>query len=359
MTEYTTLTAEAGGSAHCAKQRPLRIVIPGGGGHLGRILTHYFVRAGHSVTTLTRSAAEESPKVLTDGPAKRRSLQWDGRNLDRWVTTLENADVLINLAGRTVDCRYNAKNRDEILRSRVESTAVLGRAIGQLKNPPRVWLNASTATIYRHTFDRDMDEFGGEIGGKEDDAPLSWRFSTDVAREWEEAFFRPHTPRTRKVAMRAAMVMSTEPGGVFEMVLRLVRMGLGGAWGSGRQYMSWIHEKDFVRAIEFLIQREEISGVANLAAPEPLPNAKFLAELRGAWGIPFGLPAREWMLAVGAWAMRTETELLLKSRRVVAGVLQRHGFVFDFPHWAEAAQDLVDRWAAKREFVGKGRGGAL
>jgi uncharacterized protein (TIGR01777 family) len=254
---------------------------------------------------------------------------------------------VINLAGRSVDCRYTADNRADILRSRVESTAILGKAIQSLRFPPRLWLNASTATIYRHSFDREMDEATGELGGNEPDTPTSWRFSIDVARRWEHSFFASDTPGTRKIALRSAMIMSVEAGGVFEVLIRLVRNWLGGTWSSGRQYMSWIHEEDFLRAVEFLVGREDIAGIVNLAAPGPLPNEQFLSHLRNAWGTSIGLPAREWMLEVGAFFLRTETELLLKSRRVIPGVLLKEGFEFRFPQWPEAADDLVRRWRMK------------
>jgi uncharacterized protein len=211
----------------------------------------------------------------------------------------------------------------------------------------RIVIPASTATVYRHSLDRDMDEATGELGGNEPGAPDSWRFSIDVARQWERSFFASHTPHTRKIALRSAMVMSVEAGGVFEVLLRLVRSGLGGTWGSGRQYMSWIHEEDFLCAVEFLIRQEGIAGAVNLASPGPLPNKQFLARLREAWGTNIGLPAAEWMLEIGAFFLRTETELLLKSRRVVPGVLADHGFEFSFPQWPEAASDLVRQWKIK------------
>jgi uncharacterized protein len=317
---------------------PLRIVISGGQGHLGRLLAPRFSAQGHAVTTLTRNMRPEPSH-----PWKR--VHWDGKTLGSWTEALESADVLINLAGRSVDCRYNARNRDEILRSRVDSTAILGKTLESLRHPPRVWLNASTATIYRHTYDRPMDEFTGELGGDESAAPASWRFSIDVARQWENAFFASQLPATRKVALRAAMVMGMA-GEVFPITMRLIQFGLGGAWGDGRQYMSWIHETDFFRAIEFLIHREDISGIANLVAPAPLPNSEFLRILRETCGIRFGLPSSQWMLSIGALLMRTETELLLKSRRVVPAVLQKHGFQFCFPTWPQAAHDLVNQWRA-------------
>lgn len=352
MSDMTALTVASSDTAQIRPGSSLRIVIPGGEGHLGRLLARQFSNLGHSVTTLTRrqhdfSTSTTQPKE-SKHPRSWKTAVWDGRSKGSWAETLEDADVLINLAGRSVDCRYTAENRAEILRSRVESTTVLGKAIQAMRFPPRLWLNASTATIYRHSLDRDMDEKTGELGGNEPDAPASWRFSIDVARQWENSFFAAQTPGTRKVALRAAMVMSADGGGVFEAVIRLVRSGFGGAWGSGRQYMSWIHEHDFLRAVEFLIEREQITGVVNLAAPRPLPNEEFLLHLRNAWGIGFGLPAKEWMLTLGALLMRTETELLLKSRRVVPGVLQKHGFAFAYPQWPEAARDLVGQWRTKR-----------
>jgi uncharacterized protein (TIGR01777 family) len=232
-------------------------------------------------------------------------MNWDGRTLGGWFEALDGADVLINLAGRSVDCRYNTKNRNVTLRSRVESTAILGEAMQKLRRPPAVWLNACSATIFRHSFDRAMDEASGEIGGTEPDAHPSWQFSVEVARQWEQSLFSSHTPSTRKIAMRTAMVMSSRRGGIFEIMLRLVRLGLGGAWGSGRQYISWIHEQDFLRAIDHLIWDEKIDGVVNLLAPAPLPNVEFLCALREAWETSLGLPASRWMLEAGAVLLQT------------------------------------------------------
>jgi uncharacterized protein (TIGR01777 family) len=221
---------------------------------------------------------------------------------------------------------------------------VIGQAIGEAARPPRVWLQASTATIYAHRHDAPNDEFTGILGGPEPDAPVAWRFSVDVARAWEMALTAAATPDTRKVAMRSAIVLSPDRGGPFDLLLRLVRRGLGGKAGKGRQYVSWIHDDDFVRAVDWLLERKEISGSVNLAAPQPLPNAEFMRELRRAWGARFGLPVPRWMLAIGALVMGTETELVLKSRRVVPAVLQRSGFEFKFPEWPDAARDLCKRW---------------
>jgi hypothetical protein len=213
--------------------KPLRIVIPGGTGQIGQILTRHLSGLGHAVTVLTRN-----PRSPKGGSVPWRTLAWDTHNLGEWVNALVGADVLINLAGRSVNCRYNARDRSEILESRVRSTQVLGEAIKQLQQPPKLWMNASTATIYRHSFDPAMDEATGEIAGREADAPAKWRFSIDVATRWESAFFGAATPRTRKVALRGGMVMSPDCAGIFVQFLRLVRLGLGGPAGSGKQYMS-------------------------------------------------------------------------------------------------------------------------
>ena len=193
-----------------------------------------------------------------------------------------------------------------------------------------------------------MDEKTGELGGTEENVPDSWRFSIEVAKRWEESFFDAKTPQTRKVALRSAMTMSPDRGGVFDALLGLVRFGLGGRFGSGEQYISWIHERDFVRAIEFVIANERISGVVNVAAPNPQPNTEFMRNLRAAWGIQFGIPIPKSMLEVGAVFLRTETELVLKSRRVVPGRLLDDGFRFEFPEWPAAAVELVQRWRKQR-----------
>jgi uncharacterized protein len=207
-------------------------------------------------------------------------------------------------------------------------------------------MNASTATIYRHTYDRPMDEQTGEIGGNEPDAPARWKFSIDVATGWEKAFFEAETPNTRKIALRSAMVMSPDRGGVFDTLLCLVRFGLGGSAGSGLQFVSWIHDADFVRIIDYLIGRDGIDGIVNVASPNPLPNREFMKALRQAWGVGIGLPAASWMLEIGSVFLRTETELVLKSRRVIPGRLVEAGFQFQFPQWPAAAHDLVARWRA-------------
>jgi uncharacterized protein (TIGR01777 family) len=322
--------------------RPLRIVIPGGSGQVGSMLAAYFQERGHSVSVLTRLPYAET----------WQTVHWDGENPGPWTDYLEGADVCINLTGRNVNCRYTAANRAAIYESRIRSTQLLGRVIAGLADPPRVWLNASTATIYRHALDRPMDEATGELGGDEwmtprRRVPRSWNFSIHVAKDWEAAFFAASTPRTRKLALRSAITFSPVAGNAFAMLLNLVRFSVGGAQGNGRQFVSWIHEFDFARAIEFLIARDDLDGVVNVSSPDPLPNREFMAMLRDAWGIPNGLPAPAPLIELAAIFLRTESELVLKSRRVVPGRLLDAGFQFQFPAWPEAAEDLVRRWRSR------------
>ncbi len=296
----------------------MKIVIPGGTGQVGTLLARKFRADGHEVAVF-------------------------GRPLRDWPGRIDGSDVVINLAGRSVNCRYTQKNRDEILDSRISSVRAVGQAIRDAKRPPAVWLQASTATIYAHTYDAPNDETSGLIGGSEPDAPETWRFSIDVATAWERAFDEEATPGTRKVKLRMAMVMNPDAGSTFATLLTLVRLGLGGKVGDGRQYMSWIHETDLIRAVYWLIDREHLEGAVNLAAPEPLPQQEFMAALRRAWGAPIGLPATKWMLEIGTVLLRTESELILKSRRVVPDRLLEDGFYFQYPEWPAAAKELCKR----------------
>jgi uncharacterized protein len=317
----------------------MKIVIPGGTGQVGTVLAREFHGAGHDVVVLSRHPAR----------AAWRTVRWDAETLGDWASEVDGADVIINLAGRSVNCRYTAENRRIIKESRVNSTRVLGEAIARAAHPPRVWLQSSTATIYAHRYDAPNDEATGIIGSSEPDAPSTWRFSIDVAQAWEQAANEALTPQTRKVLMRSSMIMSPDRGGIFDVILGLVRFGLGGPVGDGRQYVSWIHDHDFVQAIYWLIERDDLEGVVNLAAPNPLPYAEFIRTLRHAWGMPVGLPATAWMVEIGTFLMRTESELVLKSRRVIPGRLSQSGFTFEFPTWAEAAGDLCQRWRAGGE----------
>jgi hypothetical protein len=314
----------------------VKIILAGGAGQVGTILARHFHQEGHSVVVLSRTPQNKTWRVVP----------WDGATLGPWRDELNGRDVLINLAGRSVNCRYTPKNRRAILDSRVLSTQILHRAIATTEHPPAVWLNASTATIYRHALDRPMDEATGELGGNEPGVPDTWNFSIQIAKAWEKAFVSTPTPRTRKVALRSAMTFSADRGGVFDVLLNLVRHGLGGTNLPGTQFVSWIHEADFIHSVEFLIGREDLNGAVNLASPHPLPNREFLRILREAWGTGVGLPATRWMLELGTFLLRTESELVLKSRQVVPGRLLEAGFQFKFPTWPQAARDLVAHWRA-------------
>jgi uncharacterized protein (TIGR01777 family) len=256
---------------------------------------------------------------------------------------LDGAEAVVNLAGRSVNCRYTATHLQEMLASRVDSTRAVGAAIARAQRPPRVWLQSSTATIYAHGYDRAHDDLTGRLGGNEPDAPAYWRTSVDIATSWERALDEAPTPRTRKVALRTAMVMWPGRGGPFGTLVGLTRAGLGGPLAGGRQYISWIHGLDFARAVLWLIEHDELAGPVNLAAPDPLPQRDFARILRKDLGVPIGLPATRGMLEVGAVFLRTDTELILKSRRVVPRRLTDAGFTFEFPDWDGAARDLVAR----------------
>jgi len=315
----------------------MKLVLPGGSGQVGTLLARAFCAEGYDVVVLSRGA----PVDATGG--RWRTVPWNAVDPGPWTAELENADAVVNLAGRSVNCRYTRANRQAMLHSRVLSTRAVGAAIAAARRPPRVWLQMSTATIYAHRFDAPNDEESGVIGGSEPDAPDTWRFSIEVATAWERACDDAPTPRTRKVKLRAAMVMSPDRGGIFDTLLGLVRRGLGGRAGDGRQYVSWIHGEDFVRAVRWLIEHDGLAGAVNLAAPNPLPFDGFMRALRQARGVRVGLPASRWLLEAGALLMRTETELVLKSRRVVPARLLGSGFEFRHPAWPEAARELCSR----------------
>ncbi len=304
-----------------------RLILAGGSGFLGQALARHFQALGWEVAVLTRTPQASHAT---------REVRWDAETLGEWTRELEGAAAVVNLTGRTVDCRYNEANRRAILNSRVNSTRVLGEAIARCQNPPPVWLNASTATIYKHTYGPAWNE-AGEIGATPE---AKDEFSVQVARAWEEVFAAAQTPRTRKVAIRSAMVFGNGSNSVFPVLRRMTRLGLGGRMASGRQFVSWIHERDFCHAIEWIIAHDDFSGPVNLAAPNPLTNAEMMRLFRERYKMPFGLPAPEWLLEMGAFFLRTETELVIKSRRVVPGRLLANGFQFQFPMLREVLADL-------------------
>jgi len=305
--------------------------MPGGSGHVGAAIRRWLEPKGWTFTVLTRR------------PSKSDEVEWDGRTLDAWSDAIDGCDLVINLAGRSVNCRYNRRNLDEMMDSRVDSTRVIGEAIAAAKNPPRLWLQASTATIYRQRFDAPNDDLRGELGGDEPGTPYKWKASIAIAKAWEAELEKAHTPKTRKVAMRSSITMSIDKGSVFDVLATLARRGLGGAAGNGTQYVSWVHEEDFACSLEFLVEHEELSGPVNICSPNPLPNAEFMRILRQAVGARWALPQPRWLLEIGAAVLGTETELVLKSRRVVPRRLLDAGFKFMHPHWSEAARELTSR----------------
>ena len=308
--------------------QPNKLILAGGTGFLGQVLATYFGAPHWEVVILTRSQGRSC--------LAGRSVEWDAKTLGPWCRELEGATAVVNLTGKSVNCRYNAKNRKEILDSRVNSTRVLGEAISRCVRPPSVWLNASTATVYRHTFGEPWDESGQTEATEE----AKDRFSVEVACAWERALNDAAIPRTRKVAMRMAMVLGLGKNSVFPVLRRLAKLGIGGRMGNGRQFVSWIHKTDYCRAVDWVISHDDFEGPVNLVGPNPIPNAEMMRTLRRVCGVPFGLPATNWMLEVGAFVLRTETELLIKSRRVIPGRLLKSGFEFQFPNIREAFEDL-------------------
>lgn len=299
----------------------MKVVIAGGSGFLGRELADHF-KEEHEVVIFTRGASKVVDNI--------KFIQWDASTKGDWIDEMEDVELLINLTGKSVDCRYTDENKKEIIRSRVESTHILGEVIETLKTPPRVWLNSSTATIYRYSEDKEMDEENGEIGND---------FSMNVAKSWEVAFYKSNTPKTRKVALRISLVLG-KSGGVYPVLRRLAKFGLAGKMGSGKQRFSWIHIQDLLRAIDFIIENENIEGPVNCTAPEIPTNGEFMKGLRKSLKVAIGIPQPKIMLKIGGFIIRTESELVLKSRWVIPRKLQDHGFKFQYSDPENALKKL-------------------
>jgi uncharacterized protein len=317
---------------------PKKVIIAGGTGFLGRSLSAYLTAHGYEVAILTRS-----PRAANG----IREIVWDGRTLGDWTRELEGAAAVINLAGRSVNCRYHERNRRLMMESRVHPTRIIGEAVAKSEIPPPVWLNASTATIYKHTFGPPWDECG-EIGSTRE---AKDEFSIEVATAWERTLDQAQTPLTRKVAMRTALVLGLEKNSVFPVLRMLTRLGFGGKMGDGGQFVSWVHQTDFCRAVDWLIANDALAGPVNIAAPNSVTNREMMKTFRQICGAPAGLPAARWMLEVGAFVLRTETELVIKSRNVTPRRLIESGFTFQFPRLREAIEDLhnatLSRWNAR------------
>ncbi|PWW40870.1 MULTISPECIES: TIGR01777 family oxidoreductase [Paenibacillus] len=279
-----------------------KVVLAGGTGFVGQDFAQRFKERGYEVLIISRQPGH---------------VAWE--NQAGIIQALEGAELLINLAGKSVNCRYTDENRKIILESRTRTTRILGESVLACSNPPELWINSSTATIYRHAEDRPMTEKEGEIGSG---------FSVDVAKAWEKAFFEFSLPSTRQIALRIAIVLGE--GGVMEPLTNLVRFGLGGSQGPGTQQFSWIHIEDLFRMVIYVQQHPQLEGVFNASSPHPVTNRQLMESLRRQMGVRIGLPSTRWMLELGARFIRTETELVLKSRWVIPERLEREGFTFKY-----------------------------
>ncbi len=305
------------------------LIIPGGSGFLGLYLADYMANQGWKVTILSRKARESTSANIV-------FVQWDGKTMGDWAKVFEGADAVVNMAGRTVNCRYTDKNKKQILESRIDSTRAIGKAIKIADHPPKVWINSSSATIYEDT--RGGLPANNEYIGKTGDD-----FSMSVCKIWERELEAAQTPDTRKIALRTAIVIAKQKGGAMEYLLNLSKVGLGGTQGEGSQYVSWVHLEDFARCIAFLIDKKSIHGVINCAAPNPVTNKVFMASIRQALGRNWGLSMPEFLLEVGAVMLGTQTELILKSRKVVSLRLAEEGFVFNYPMLEKAMEEIVSK----------------
>lgn len=297
----------------------MKMIIAAGTGFLGKNLEQHFTAKGHQVFILTRN------------PKRKNEFHWDAKTLGEWKSLLENADVVINLAGKSVDCRYTPKNKQEIYDSRINSTKVLQQAVDQCKSKPQIWLNAGSATIYIHSETQLNTEEKGITG---DD------FSMNICKSWEQEFFQTTTDNVRKVVLRTSIVLGNN-GGAFPKMKMLTKSGLGGKQGRGDQNVSWIHIEDFCRAVEYIIDDKHYSGAINITAPSPLSNEAFMKKLRKEMKVPFGLNAPVWQLEIASIFLRTETELLLKSRNVYPEKLIENGFRFNYPSIEMALKNLI------------------
>ncbi|UPQ77905.1 TIGR01777 family oxidoreductase [Flavobacterium azooxidireducens] len=299
-----------------------KLVIAAGTGFLGNVLINHFKNKFEEIVILTRGESKNFNTI--------KYVTWNAKTFSGWEKELENTDVLINLTGKSVDCRYTESNKNEILNSRIDSTKILNQAVLECKNPPLHWLNSSTSTIYRHSTDKEMDEFEGEIGND---------FSMNVAKSWEESFFEIETPKTIKTALRTSIVLGKK-GGAFLPLKNLTKFGFGGKQGNGNQFVSWIHEKDFARAIEFIINKK-IIGVINIVSPKPIKNNDFMKTLRKSLNVAIGIPVDEILLKIGAKLIGTESELVLKSRNVIPKRLKENGFNFEYDNLKKAFDNLI------------------
>ncbi|MGE5106055.1 MAG: TIGR01777 family oxidoreductase [Sphingobacteriales bacterium] len=319
-----------------------KIIIAGGSGFIGEELTRYF-RKENEIIILTRKINNQKTNrnnysiINNSNLSNIKYSQWDGKSLGGWTKDFEESDIIINLTGKTVNCCYNEKNKQEIFDSRTNATKVIGEAISNCIAPPKLWINASSATIYRHAEDKPQDENTGEFHND---------FSVQVCQLWEKTFYQQRTPFTRKVALRMAITLGA--GGVMIPYFNLLKFGLGGPQGSGKQMYSWVHIEDTCRMIDWLQEHKELEGTFNCCSPNPIPNKTFMETLRKLTNTKLGLPAYEWMLRIGALLIGTETELVLKSRWVVPTKILETGFTFNYPLLEDALKEIIVKVPGKQ-----------
>jgi uncharacterized protein (TIGR01777 family) len=303
-----------------------KIVLAGGSGQMGTCIKDHFKDKVDEIIVLSRA------REHTDGNVK--TVRWDGKTLGDWYKYLDGADVVINLAGKSVNCRYNEKNKKEIFDSRTNSIDVLSAAIKKCKVAPNLWIQSASATIYRHAEDRPMTESDGEQGEG---------FSVEVCKKWESTFEEKTKgmDQTRKIILRTSLVLGKDLG-VFPRLKNLVKFGLGGRQGNGNQWVSWIHEKDVAAMVEWIIKNDSINGPINCTSPEPLKNNAFMKIIRNQYHMPVGLPAPVWILELGAMIIGTETELILKSRWVLPEKILKSGYRFHYPSLDVAVKNILN-----------------
>ncbi|MDB5013386.1 MAG: hypothetical protein JWQ25_1588 [Daejeonella sp.] len=300
-----------------------KIIIAGGSGFLGSSIRKRYYKTDTQVIVLSRSQHPDDENI--------KYVVWDAKSLGDWTSVLEGSTAVINLVGKSVNCRYTEKNKAEIISSRVLSTEVLGEAIQQSNNPPKVWINAGSAAIFGNS--------GDEI--KEENSQVGNGFSPHVCKEWERAFNEFETLETRKVFLRIGMVLQ-KGGGIIEPFQNLAKFGLGGKMGSGNQYMTWIHEQDFLNIIDWAINDETAQGIIHCASPNPVTNSEFMKAIRTSVRAPFGFPNPSFLIKIGAVFIGTEAELVLSGRRVVSQVLRERNFLFKYPLLHDAMKQILN-----------------
>jgi len=309
--------------------------LAGGTGFIGQELTKYFGKE-NKIVILTRQVKNEKTNrndydsLSTDDLKSIRYVKWDGKTVGEWAGELNDTDIIINLAGKSVNCRYNEKNKKDIIESRTDSVKAIGEAISKCSRPPSLWINSSSATIYRHAMDRPQDEYTGEF---HDD------FSVQVCKRWEKTFYDQHTPATRKIALRMAIALGN--GGILIPYFNLLKFGLGGKQANGQQMYSWVHVEDVCRMTEWIYEHKEIEGTYNCSSPNPVNNKEFMRILRKVTNTSFGLPAYKWMLQTGACIIGTEIELILKSRWVIPAKILETGFQFKYPFLEPGLKNII------------------